>query len=74
LGFVVLPKPKIDGAMYNSTYPTAKTREEQQQMWAKLLFYQSKKLIETHNLTIPKVFKCAILFGCYDQANPPLNK
>jgi len=53
LGFVVLPKLKIDDAMYDSTYPTAKTREEQQQMWAKLLFYHSKKLIETHNSTIP---------------------
>ena len=42
LGFVVLPKLKSDGAMYDSTYPTAKTREEQQQMWAKLLFYHSK--------------------------------
>jgi hypothetical protein len=42
LGFVVLPKLKIDGAMYDSTYPTAKSREEQQQMWAKLLFYHSK--------------------------------
>jgi len=29
--------------MYDSTYPTAKTREEQQQMWVQLLFYQSKK-------------------------------
>ncbi len=42
LGFVVLPKLKIDDAMYNSTYPNAKTREEQQQVPPQLLFYHSK--------------------------------
>jgi hypothetical protein len=43
LGFVVLPERKNDDPMLDSTYPTAKTREEQQQMWGQLLFYQSKK-------------------------------
>ena len=43
LGFVVLPKLKNVGAMYDSTYPTVKTREEQQQMPPKLLFYHSTK-------------------------------
>jgi hypothetical protein len=48
LGFVVLPKLKNVGAMPDSTYPIVKTREEQQQMWAKLLFYQSKKIKCAH--------------------------
>ena len=45
LGFVVLPKLKNVGAMLDSTYPTAKTREEQQQMPPKVLFYHSTKNI-----------------------------
>ena len=43
LGFVVLPKLKNVGAMLDSTYSTAKTREEQQQVPPKVLFYHSKK-------------------------------
>jgi hypothetical protein len=35
--------------MLDSTYPTDKTREEQQQMWAKLLFYHSKKNIGSYS-------------------------
>jgi len=42
LGFVVLPKQKINRAMYDSTWLNRKTREEQQQMRTKLLFYHSK--------------------------------
>jgi hypothetical protein len=51
LAFVVLPNLKIVGAMYDSTYPTAKTREEQQQMWAKLLFYHSRKIMKLNRFS-----------------------
>jgi hypothetical protein len=47
--FVVLPELKIVGAMLDSTWLTRKTREEQQQVPPKLLFYQSTK---TNNKTL----------------------
>jgi hypothetical protein len=53
LGFVVLPKPKIDGAMLDSTWLTLKTREEQQQVPPKVLFYQSTKNISHKNFLQP---------------------
>jgi hypothetical protein len=47
LGFVVLPQPKFDPSMLDSTYLSRKTGEEQQQTPRQLLFYQSANRLLT---------------------------